>query len=166
MAGESAFAHCQRDRQKLTHLHNLTELNRLLRRGLQILDREDLQARLVDLSSVSIPSRPTIHSSEEDTDQLRSFLHIRTLQPRHDRRPQVHSLHHADQPLCDSITPYYTPKDINEDSSDFRIACYKVEGLLDSLRRSASSHVEEVGRLSAVQLDNVHCRHCKAGSVD
>jgi len=141
VAKKLAFAHCQRDRQKLTHLHNLTELYRLLRRGLQILNREDLQARLVDLSSVSIPSRPSIHLSEEDTDQLRSLLHVRTLQPRHNWRSQVHGLHHTYQPLRNSIAPYNTPEYVNEDGSDFRIACYEVESLFDGLRCGASAYV-------------------------
>ncbi len=109
---------------------------------------------------------PPIHFSKGNTDQLRGLLHVCTLQPRHDRRPQIHSLHHTDQPLRNSIAPYYTAEDIHKYGRNFRIACNEVEGLLNGLRCGASTNIKKVGWLSAVQLDDVHCCHCKAGAVD
>ena len=49
------------------HLYHLRKLHALLCRRLQILNRENLQSALID--------------------QFRRQLHIRTLQPRHYRRP-------------------------------------------------------------------------------
>lgn len=98
--------------------------------------------------------------------QFRSLLHVCPLQPRNNRRPQVHRLYHADQALRNGITSYNTAEDVDKDSCDFWIAGNEVECLLDSLRRGTSTNIKEIGWLTAVQLDNVHCCHCQAGAVD
>ena len=128
------------------HLHDLRELHTLLRRRLKILDRENLQPTLID--------------------QLRRQFHIGPLQPRHNRCPQVHTLYHANQSLRNSITSDNSAEDVHEDGCDFGIAGDEVESLLDCLGRGASTNVEEVGWGAPVQLDDVHCGHCKAGAID
>ena len=93
-------------------------------------------------------------------------LHIRPLQPRHNRRPQIHTLNHTDQTLCNRVTPHDAPEDIHKDGGDFGIRGDEVKGLLDGLRGGAAAHVEEVGGLAAVEFDDVHGRHGEAGAVD
>ena len=92
-------------------------------------------------------------------------LHICPLQPRDNRRPQIHALHHANQTLRNGIAPHDPPKDIHEYGCDFRVRGDEVKGLLDGLRGSAPTHVKEVGGLTTVELDDVHSGHCKAGAV-
>ena len=93
-------------------------------------------------------------------------LHVRPLQPRHDRRSQIHAFHHTDQALRNGITPDNTAKDIHENRRHFRVRRDKVKRLLDSLRCGAAADVEEVGGLAAVELDDVHGGHGKASAVD
>lgn len=92
-------------------------------------------------------------------------LHIRPLQPRHDRRPQIHTLDHANQPLGNGIAPDDPPKDIHKDGGDLGIGGDEVKGLFDGLWCSAAADIEEVGGLAAVELDDVHCCHCEASAV-
>ena len=103
---------------------------------------------------------------ENPTHKFMRNLHVRPLQPRHNRRPQIHTLHHTNQPLGDSIAPYDPPEDIYEDGCNFWVRGDEIKGLLDGLRGSAAANIEEVCRLAAVELDDVHGGHGEAGAVD
>ncbi|PQE24070.1 hypothetical protein CJF31_00002271 [Rutstroemia sp. NJR-2017a BVV2] len=131
---------------KLTHLDNLRELNSLLGRALQVIDREDLKTRLID--------------------QLVRSLHVRSLQSGDDGDSQVHALDGADETLSNSVTSDNTTEDVDEDSSDLGVGSDEGESLLDSLWSSSTSNIEEVGGLAAVKLDDVHGGHGETGSSD
>ena len=45
------------------------------------------------------------------------------------------------------------------------LACDDLECLHDLLGSSPTSHIKEVGRLTSVQLNNVHGRHGKTSAV-
>ena len=77
-------------------------------------------------------------------------LHIRPLQPRNNRRPQVHALDHAYEPLRNGVAPDDATENVDEDGGDFGVRSDEVKGLLDGLRRGATADVEEVGGLAAV----------------
>lgn len=94
------------------------------------------------------------------------LFHVCALQPAHNGQAQIHLLHHVDQALCDGITPYDTTKDIDEDGSYLRIARDEVEGGLDRFRSCTATHVEKVGRCSAIQFDDVHSSHGETGTVN
>ena len=54
---------------------------------------------------------------------------------------------------------------IDKDGLDLVILCDDPEGLLDLVLLDAAAHIEEVGRLAPVQLDDVHCGHGQPGAV-
>ena len=93
-------------------------------------------------------------------------LHVRPLQSSDNRCPQVHTLHHANQSLRNSVAPHNPSKDIHKNGCDFRVRGDEVEGLLDGLGGGAAADVEEVCGLAAVELDDVHGGHGEAGAVD
>ena len=96
---------------------------------------------------------------------MRQF-HVRALQTGDDWRAEVHALHDRHETLSNSITTHDAAKDVDEDGGDFGIGGDEVKGLLDGLRSGAAADVEEVGRLAAVELDDVHGGHGEAGAVD
>src|SRR6185503_1039875 len=56
-------------------------------------------------------------------------------------------------------------EDVDEDSLHAGIRGEDPEGVLDLLGRGAAADVEEVGRLAARELDDVHGGHGQAGAV-
>jgi hypothetical protein len=128
------------------HFDHLRELNSLLGCRLQILEREDLEAGLVD--------------------QALSLLHVGALQTSNDRNAQVHVRNGGDQTLRNGIAPHDTTEDVDEDSGDLRVVGDKTECLLNSLTGRASSTVKEVGGFTAVKLDDVHGGHGQTSTID
>ena len=57
-------------------------------------------------------------------------------------------------------------EDVDEDTLHRRVGEDDLERRRDLLLRGAAADVEEVGRLGAFQLDDVHRRHGQAGAVD
>jgi len=66
----------------------------------------------------------------------------------------------------DGVAADDTTEDVDEDGGHLRVAGNELESLLDGGRGGAATNVEEVGRLAAVELDNVHGGHGKTGAVD
>lgn len=128
------------------HLNNLGELDRLLSSSLEVLDGEDLQARLVD--------------------ELVGLLHVGTLQTGDDGGAEVHLLHDVDETLGDGIAADDTTEDVDEDGRDLGVAGDQLEGALDGLGGGTTADIEEVGGGAAVQLDDVHGGHGETGTVD
>lgn len=91
---------------------------------------------------------------------------VSTLKTCNDRNPQVHLLHNLNKTLSNSITSYNTTKDIDKDSRHLRVSSDQLESVLDSGRCSSTTDIQEVGRVTAVQLDDVHGRHGQTGTVD
>lgn len=100
------------------------------------------------------------------THQFIRRFHVRPLQPRHNRRPQIHTLDHRYEALGYRIASNNAPEDVDEDGCDFGIAGDEVECLLDGLWSCSTANVKEVRRLSAVQLDDVHGGHRQTSTVD
>lgn len=130
----------------LTHLHNLGELHRPLGGALQVVNREDLHAGVVDQSV--------------------GLLHVGTLQTSNDGDLEVERLDGVDKTVGNSIASHNTAKDVDEDGSDLGVAGDQLEGLLDGGGGGTTTNVEEVGGLTAVQLDDVHGGHGQTGTVD
>ena len=57
-------------------------------------------------------------------------------------------------------------EDVDQHGLDVGVRHQDAEGVLDLLGVGAAADVEEVGRLAARQLDDVHRRHGQAGAVD
>lgn len=129
-----------------SHLHNLGELHRLLSGVLEVLNGEDLQARLVD--------------------ELVGLLHVGTLQTGDDGGAEVHLVHDVDETLGDGVAADDTTEDVDEDRGDLGVAGDQLEGALDGLGSGTTADVEEVGGGSTVQLDDVHGGHGETGTVD
>jgi len=45
------------------------------------------------------------------------------------------------------------------------IGCDKAESFSDLCRSGATTNVKEVCRFTSMQFDDIHCRHCKTGSI-
>lgn len=133
-------------KDQLTHLHHLGELNGLLGGALEVVDGEDLHSRVVD--------------------QLVSLLHVGALQSGDDGDLEVQGLDGLDQTVGNGVTADNTTEDVDEDGGNFGVASDQFESLLDGGGGSTATHVEEVGGLATVQLDDVHGSHGKTGTVD
>src|SRR5690606_38678222 len=71
--------------------------------------------------------------------------------------------HHA---LGDDVAAHVAAEDVDQDAPHVGILEDDLEGRGDALLGGAAADIEEVGRLGAVQLDDVHGRHGEAGAVD
>lgn len=132
--------------RKLTQLDNLGQLHSLLGGALQVINRKDLQTRLVD--------------------DLVGKLDVGTLQTGNDGDLEVEGLDGADQASGDGVTADDTTKDVDEDGADLGVAGDELKGLSDGGGSGTTTDVEEVGGLAAVELDDVHGGHGKTGAVD
>ena len=57
-------------------------------------------------------------------------------------------------------------EDIDQDNFDFRLSQHDFKSRRNFFRRSSSSDIKEVIRLTAEQFDRVHGRHCETGAVN
>ena len=76
------------------------------------------------------------------------------------------SLTAVDDALGDDVAAHDAAEDIDQDRLDVGVGEDDLEALRHGFRRGAAADVEEIGRLAAVQLDQVHGRHRQAGAVD
>lgn len=75
-------------------------------------------------------------------------------------------LDRADDALGDGVATHDAAEDIDQDGLDVVAGQNQLEGFLDALGIGAAADVQEVGRLAAGKLDDVHGGHCQAGPVD
>ena len=75
-------------------------------------------------------------------------------------------LDRGDQALGQHVAAQDAAEDVDQDALDVLVRHQDAEGVLDLLGVGAAADVEEVGRLAAGQLDDVHRRHGQAGAVD
>src|SRR5690625_3081717 len=68
--------------------------------------------------------------------------------------------------LGDHIAAHDATENVDEDAFDVRVREDDLEGRGHPLLGGAATHVEEVGRIAAIELDDVHGRHGQAGAVD
>jgi hypothetical protein len=69
------------------------------------------------------------------------------------------------RPLAMSSQRVDSAEDIDEYRLDFGIPQNNFQGVGHLLRIGAAAHIQEIGRISAVVFDNVHCGHGQAGAV-
>lgn len=131
---------------KRTHLDHLAELDGLLSGRLEIIDRENLHAGLVN--------------------QLASLLHVGALETSNDGNLEVERLDGVDQAVSDGIATNDTAENVDKDGGDLGIASNKLKSLLDSSRGSTATNIKEISRLTAVKLDDIHGGHGKTGAVN
>src|SRR5690606_19031033 len=89
----------------------------------------------------------------------------RPLQPDDQRNVQAdlpRRRHHA---FGDDVAAHDAPEDVDQDRLDVRVGEDDLECLDDAVGGRAAADVEEVRRLAAVELDDVHRRHGEAGAV-
>jgi hypothetical protein len=79
---------------------------------------------------------------------------------------QVDQLGRLDDAVGDGVALHDAAEDVDQDGLHLRVRTQDLEGSLHLLHVGASAHVQEVGRLAALQLDDVHRGHGEAGSVD
>lgn len=59
----------------------------------------------------------------------------------------------------------YRLSTIDEHSTHFGIGGDDFEGFFDLIGSSAATYVQEVGRLAAVEFDDIHCGHGETSAV-
>jgi hypothetical protein len=69
-------------------------------------------------------------------------------------------------PFGDDIATHDAAEDVDQDALHCRIGRDDLERCGHLLLGGATAHVEEVGRLGAIELDDVHRRHGKARAID
>lgn len=94
------------------------------------------------------------------------LLHVGTLQTGNDGDLEVERLDSVDQTVSNGVAADDTAKDVDENGSDLGVAGDELESLLDGGGGSTTTDVEEVGGLAAIELDDIHGGHGKAGAVD
>jgi len=100
------------------------------------------------------------------TYQLVSLLHVGTLQTGNDRSAETHLLDNVDQTLSDGVTADNTTEDVDENGRHLGVAGNQLESGLDSSGGSTTANVKEVGRVTTVELDDVHGGHGETSTVD
>src|SRR6185437_16902475 len=74
-------------------------------------------------------------------------------------------LDRVDDAVGDQIATHDPAEDVHQDGADLRIGEDELECRGDAFGGSASAHVQEIRRLPAVQLDQIHGRHRQPGAV-
>ena len=93
------------------------------------------------------------------------LLGVGALEPHHHRHLHAHVLHRVDDALGDQVAAHDAAEDVDQDGAHLRVGQDQLEGRGHALAGRAAAHVEEVGRLAAVQLDEVHGRHRQPRAV-
>ncbi len=106
------------------------------------------------------------HGQAGAGDDLLALLDIGALEAHHQRNLQADLLDRGDHALGDDVAAHDAAEDVDEDALHLRVRGDDLERLGDLLLGGAAAHVEEVGRLRAVELDDVHRRHGEARAVD
>src|SRR5690606_33613895 len=97
---------------------------------------------------------------------LLAQLGVRAFQTDDQRHLQAHFLHRRDNAFGDDVALHDAAEDVDQDALDGRVGGDDLEGRRDLVLAGAAADVTEVGRLFAVQLDDVHGRHGEARAVD
>ena len=83
-----------------------------------------------------------------------------------DRHFQVDFFGGVDDAFGDEVASDDAAKDVHQDGFDFRRGEDELEGFFDALGSCAAANIKEVRRFAAVQFDDVHRGHRKAGAID
>src|SRR5690606_36595655 len=94
-----------------------------------------------------------------------SKFDVRPFETDNQRHAEGDFLRRSDNALGNHIAAHDAAEDVDEDAFDILILQDDLEGLRDLLARGAAANVEEVCRLAAVQLDDIHRRHGETCAV-
>jgi hypothetical protein len=97
---------------------------------------------------------------------LLAQLDVGALQPNDQRHVQADLARGGDDAFRDHVATHDAAEDVDQDAFDVRVRQDDLERRGDALARGAAADIEEVRRLAAIELDDVHGRHGKAGAVD
>src|SRR5690606_7154640 len=95
-----------------------------------------------------------------------ALLDVGALKARDDRHLDADFLHRGDHALGDQVAAHDAAEDVDQDGLDLGVGKNELERLGDAFLGGAAADVQEVGRIAAVQLDDVHGGHGKTGAVD
>src|SRR5437016_3038346 len=99
-------------------------------------------------------------------DDLLALVDIGAFEPHHQRHAQTDLLDGRDHALGDHVAAHDAAENIDQNALHIVVGGDDLEGRRDLLLGSAAADVEKIRGLLAVELDDVHGRHGKAGSVD
>src|SRR5690606_31376666 len=97
--------------------------------------------------------------------QLLAQLFVGALHAHDQRYAQVDGLARGDHAFGNDVATHDAAKDVDEDRLHTLVLQHDLEGFGDLLGRGATADVQEVGGLTAEQLDGVHGCHGQAGTV-
>src|SRR5690606_27694626 len=84
----------------------------------------------------------------------------------HDRHLDAHVLHCADDALGNHVATDDTAEDVDQNGLYVAVGQDGLERCGNAFLGCPAAHVEEVGRLATVQVDDVHGTHGQTGTVD
>ena len=90
---------------------------------------------------------------------------IGAFQPHHQRHLQRHFLGRGDDAFGDDVAFHDAAENVDQDSLHIGIADDDLEGGGDFFLGGAAAHIQEVGGLAAVKLDDVHGGHGQARAI-
>jgi hypothetical protein len=96
---------------------------------------------------------------------VESLVSIGACQPNNYGHFDVYLLGSLDDTLSDSVAFHDTSKYIDEDGFHIFVLVEDLEAYLDLLGSGTTTHVQEVGWLASLQLDDVHGRHSQTSTV-
>ena len=99
-------------------------------------------------------------------DDLLAEIDIGAFEPHHQRHLQADFLHRGDDAFGDDVASHDAAEDVDQDALHIGIGGDDLERRRDLFLGGAAADVEEVRRRLAIELDDVHGRHGKAGAVD
>mmetsp|Transcript_30542 Transcript_30542/g.76647 ORF Transcript_30542/g.76647 Transcript_30542/m.76647 type:complete len:255 (+) Transcript_30542:208-972(+) len=70
-----------------------------------------------------------------------------------------------DDTFSDDITSHDTTKDVHQDSFHVLVIGQQLEGFSHTLHIGSSAYIQEVGRFSTMQFDNIHGCHCQTSAI-
>src|SRR5690606_9035884 len=86
-------------------------------------------------------------------------------EPDDQRDVDRHLARRSNHAFGDDVATHDAAEDVDQNAFHCRVGEDDLEGRLHLLLRCATADVEEVGRLLAVELDDVHGRHREAGAI-
>ena len=94
-----------------------------------------------------------------------ALLDVGTLQAHHHGHGYADVLDRRGDAFGDQVAAHDTAEDVHQNRLHVGVGENDPERPRDALRRGAAAHVEEIGRLAPVELDDIHGRHREAGAV-
>lgn len=94
------------------------------------------------------------------------FVRVSTLESEYNRLGKFELLTSCNDSFSELISEEDTSKNVNKDSFDLGVVMNKHHGLLEGFSLCGTTDVQEIGRLSSVEFDDIHCRHGESSTID